>query len=110
MHRAGAGAGGRRLLDLLIFERLELWRLLQRLAGQLRLHQQFALGLLLRQAGPRQADRLGADAEEAADIDHRRSEEPTSELQSLMRTSYCVFCFKKKKTMKQTHPTTNLHT
>src|SRR3546814_7560715 len=49
---------------------LELWRLLQRLAGQLRLQQQFALGLLLRQAGPRQADRLGADAEEAADIDH----------------------------------------
>src|SRR3546814_672808 len=26
-----------------------------------------------------------------------RSEEPTSELQSLMRTSYAVFCFKKKK-------------
>src|SRR3546814_9246858 len=94
MHRAGAGAGGRRLLDLLIFERLELWRLLQRLAGQLRLQQQFALGLLLRQAGPRQADRLGADAEEAADI---RSEEHTSELQSLMRISYAVFCLKTKK-------------
>src|SRR3546814_975709 len=27
-----------------------------------------------------------------------RSEEPTSELQSLMRTSYAVFCLKKKKT------------
>src|SRR3546814_10383094 len=27
----------------------------------------------------------------------RRSEEHTSELQSLMRTSYAVFCFKKKK-------------
>src|SRR3546814_5621161 len=27
-----------------------------------------------------------------------RSEEHTSELQSLMRTSYAVFCFKKKKT------------
>src|SRR3546814_2685964 len=26
-----------------------------------------------------------------------RSEEPTSELQSLMRNSYAVFCFKKKK-------------
>src|SRR3546814_4463897 len=26
-----------------------------------------------------------------------RSEEPTSELQSLMRTSYAVFCLKKKK-------------
>src|SRR3546814_5014357 len=32
-------------------------------------------------------------AEEAAD---RRSEEPTSELQSLMRISYAVFCLKKK--------------
>src|SRR3546814_2272815 len=29
-----------------------------------------------------------------------RSEEHTSELQSLMRTSYAVFCFKKKKTQK----------
>src|SRR3546814_7543839 len=28
---------------------------------------------------------------------HRRSEEHTSELQSLMRTSYAVFCLKKKK-------------
>src|SRR3546814_3386941 len=28
---------------------------------------------------------------------HRRSEEHTSELQSLMRISYAVFCFKKKK-------------
>src|SRR3546814_4070405 len=30
----------------------------------------------------------------------RRSEEPTSELQSLMRISYAVFCLKKKKTHK----------
>src|SRR3546814_6533253 len=29
-------------------------------------------------------------------IDHRRSEEHTSELQSLMRISYAVFCLKKK--------------
>src|SRR3546814_2809895 len=33
--------------------------------------------------------------------DDRRSEEHTSELQSLMRTSYAVFCFKKKKRDKQ---------
>src|SRR3546814_3405267 len=37
------------------------------------------------------------------DFEHRpafpvRSEEPTSELQSLMRISYAVFCLKKKKT------------
>src|SRR3546814_5563470 len=30
---------------------------------------------------------------------HARSEEHTSELQSLMRTSYAVFCLKKKKTL-----------
>src|SRR3546814_961378 len=32
-----------------------------------------------------------------------RSEEHTSELQSLMRISYAVFCLKKKKTETQTH-------
>src|SRR3546814_3486876 len=40
------------------------------------------------------------DAEESSD--HRRkgrSEEHTSELQSLMRISYAVFCLKKKKTL-----------
>src|SRR3546814_10874056 len=31
-------------------------------------------------------------------FDGYRSEEPTSELQSLMRNSYAVFCLKKKKT------------
>src|SRR3546814_9386121 len=36
----------------------------------------------------------------------RRSEEHTSELQSLMRISYAVFCLKKKKT--QQHITNNL--
>src|SRR3546814_1842008 len=35
-----------------------------------------------------------------------RSEEHTSELQSLMRTSYAVFCLKKKKTQ---HSTTHTH-
>src|SRR3546814_10038150 len=33
----------------------------------------------------------------AGDQEHRRSEEHTSELQSLMRISYAVFCLKKKK-------------
>src|SRR3546814_3544595 len=32
-----------------------------------------------------------------------RSEEHTSELQSLMRISYAVFCLKKKQNMTQTH-------
>src|SRR3546814_3239844 len=42
--------------------------------------------------------------------DHRRSEEHTSELQSLMRISYAVFCLKKKKKTTTIHhetPTTN---
>src|SRR3546814_3633555 len=33
--------------------------------------------------------------------DHRRSEEHTSELQSLMRISYAVFCLKKKNKKKE---------
>src|SRR3546814_10229902 len=35
-------------------------------------------------------------------MDVERSEEHTSELQSLMRISYAVFCLKKKKNIKQT--------
>src|SRR3546814_5737062 len=36
-----------------------------------------------------------------------RSEEHTSELQSLMRSSYAVFCLKKKKTIKHKNKTTH---
>src|SRR3546814_3377933 len=43
----------------------------------------------------RQRQREGADAQPL------RSEEHTSELQSLMRISYAVFCLKKKKTITQ---------
>src|SRR3546814_2855436 len=41
-----------------------------------------------------------------------RSEEHTSELQSLMRTSYAVFCLKKKRIQSniQQHQTTLMHT
>src|SRR3546814_8823663 len=42
------------------------------------------------------SDRPGCDAES------RRSEEHTSELQSLMRISYAVFCLKKTKKKKNT--------
>src|SRR3546814_1504548 len=38
---------------------------------------------------------------------HCRSEEHTSELQSLMRISYAVFCLKKKK--QRAHSTTHFH-
>src|SRR3546814_5471931 len=43
------------------------------------------------------------------DRDGRRSEEHTSELQSLMRISYAVFCLKKKK-KKERHNTQNTDT
>src|SRR3546814_7816968 len=39
---------------------------------------------------------------------NRRSEEHTSELQSLMRISYAVFCLKKKKKLKKKY-TTYIH-
>src|SRR3546814_9124187 len=40
-------------------------------------------------------------AAHGAKISHARSEEHTSELQSLMRISYAVFCLKNKKHQKQ---------
>src|SRR3546814_6843412 len=44
---------------------------------------------------------ISASATTAVEV---RSEEHTSELQSLMRISYAVFCLKKKLTAKQTYP------
>src|SRR3546814_2000480 len=41
---------------------------------------------------------------------HIRSEEHTSELQSLMRISYAVFCLKQKKINKQYHKQSNMST
>src|SRR3546814_2392927 len=52
----------------------------------------------------RRADDIGG---EAAGDDDFRSEEHTSELQSLMRISYAVFCLKKKKKNEKTK--TNNH-
>src|SRR3546814_1682160 len=55
-----------------------------------------------------------AETKEAPDADpHARSEEHTSELQSLMRSSYAVFCLKKKKNIlhnkeQNTHETLNV--
>src|SRR3546814_4934345 len=47
------------------------------------------------------------DHEAAASAAERRSEEHTSELQSLMRISYAVFCLKKKKKKNKTHRDVN---
>src|SRR3546814_1078107 len=48
---------------------------------------------------------------DASDFGIRRSEEHTSELQSLMRISYAVFCLKKKKqiSLRQIKHISNLH-
>src|SRR3546814_1412572 len=48
------------------------------------------------------ADRGERAQGHGGDGDEPRSEEHTSELQSLMRISYAVFCLKKKKKMKTT--------
>src|SRR3546814_1863392 len=45
------------------------------------------------------AERIAPEIEPGAQVGHR-SEEHTSELQSLMRISYAVFCLKKKQTPK----------
>src|SRR3546814_8603391 len=53
-----------------------------------------------------QTDHGHIDTTEGLIASRARSEEHTSELQSLMRTSYAVFCLKKKKpnNMKQQQP------
>src|SRR3546814_2467488 len=51
-----------------------------------------AMGIPWRQGGGRRNAGSGA----GPGVEGRRSEEHTSELQSLMRTSYAVFCLKKK--------------
>src|SRR3546814_10200209 len=58
------------------------------------------LGSQRQQGGGYQADqkdRAQADPGQSQGYQERRSEEHTSELQSLMRISYAVFCLKKKK-------------
>src|SRR3546814_3739411 len=45
----------------------------------------------------------GASDKPASSPSHLRSEEHTSELQSLMRISYAVFCLKKKRKMQKLH-------
>src|SRR3546814_972726 len=57
------------------------------------------LGLLGRDEGV-PLDDGGHDASDGLDAEGERSEEHTSELQSLMRISYAVFCLKKKKAQK----------
>src|SRR3546814_2910765 len=63
------------------------------------------LGLVAAEVGDRAAPAFGgarlADVAAVEDQPVVRSEEHTSELQSLMRISYAVFCLKKKKKHRQ---------
>src|SRR3546814_4245781 len=59
---------------------------------------QTAVGLAARRAHRRPLRRVEPAPLDAGGVGGLRSEEHTSELQSLMRISYAVFCLKKKKT------------
>src|SRR3546814_7642980 len=66
------------------------------------------LGDQAEMVGDEQDRRLEFPLQLAQQVDDLRSEEHTSELQSLMRISYAVFCLKKKKSSQHTlhHDTT----
>src|SRR3546814_7436740 len=59
-----------------------------------------------RRPAPRPADRVKS-GQDPPIVARKRSEEHTSELQSLMRISYAVFCLKKKKTKSSDHNNTS---
>src|SRR3546814_4677887 len=65
--------------------------------GKLRFGVSPALGDLGRRVSPRRLLHIGDGTAARARGRQDRSEEHTSELQSLMRISYAVFCLKKKK-------------
>src|SRR3546814_1295096 len=61
-------------------------------------------------AGDAMSFTAGATLLNTATADADRSEEHTSELQSLMRISYAVFCLKKKKQKNQKQTIFQIHT
>src|SRR3546814_8361934 len=70
------------------------------------LRAEHVIGLLgTEEARPRLSWRIESDARGAVPTHYRirRSEEHTSELQSLMRSSYAAFCLKKKKIAHKRH-------
>src|SRR3546814_1988492 len=87
--RIRAGGGGRAGLAVVIEHRIDDRRLAAGLVGE----------EVLQAARDRFVKRPDSGAREIV-LGHMRSEEHTSELQSLMRISYAVFCLKKKKQKK----------
>src|SRR3546814_3531940 len=81
------------------------------LGGELAQQHQLVLAAVEAEAAPAQVVDvflvLVADGEHAVAAAGERSEEHTSELQSLMRISYAVFCLKKKNNDHSTMSTTN---
>src|SRR3546814_8946441 len=59
---------------------------------------------------PARAEPVEAPSSPPTETKKDRSEEHTSELQSLMRISYAVFCLKKKKPSKNKEQKTTMHT
>src|SRR3546814_1748481 len=59
--------------------------------------QRIAVNMRFQRKAPNQVQGFSSEASGSMEIQRTRSEEHTSELQSLMRISYAVFCLKKKK-------------
>src|SRR3546814_9049521 len=80
---------------------------------QRQIFERIQMGMFGARHQPRACDRIAATPAvggfAAQNFDHARSEEHTSELQSLMRISYAGFCLQKKYT-KQLHDTTDTQT
>src|SRR3546814_3401525 len=82
------------------------WNSLRRLLGGQFEEQVLEVGVLGRKIGDLEPRALDT-GEHGGERDLARSEEHTSELQSLMRISYAVFCLKKKRIIRKSQKTTN---
>src|SRR3546814_4532233 len=85
-----------------LFPYTTLFRSVELHRGELKLRSQRGVGTIASICLPQPMGESSQIAEsEAQPSNDKRSEEHTSELQSLMRISYAVFCLKKKKTNKE---------
>src|SRR3546814_3188377 len=103
---AGRDFGGNRHVGALMLDRLERADRFAELLAHLRIVHRAGERRFRNPGSIGRDEQIGARMIDAV-LDRRptqrRSEEHTSELQSLMRISYAVFCLKKKKTTKNKH-------
>src|SRR3546814_2112921 len=101
-----AKATNTKVVTIRYYEKIGLLPAPDRTAGNYRSYSATHLGRL---SFIRRARDLGFSIEQVRDLLGLRSEEHTSELQSLMRISYAGFCFKQKNSIQtqQIHTTTN---